>query len=541
MQLPPQLNLSDDNKLGADQTMVVIHQKIQNLRSSVNVLSRKVNFKQCDFKEANAALKVLRHSYEHNDCEFSIKPFYIEFIKEAVSKGSKYSSCCELVLKYKYEKINNCCEINVKEFRETKNGFTVYAYCVFPTCNKLRFDANYIDENKKSMNVIVWSTNPNNKEVTHIRNLDGTVCQKRSNLRGIARITLATTKAYPHRAHNVSSLASMAMRDKTGRDLIPSPAVYRTAKSESVVALNRDTDPLFDLIKMKRENEDFIKYVSMPFSIELTYIPACKFYKDIKVHDMVYFDASGSTCGHPNRDLNVERVKNEQTPLRENKVLFYTTVAEQNESLLPLNMFITEDHSAHNIAFHLRNFKIECVENIAINVAYNGFPTNATTSHYLEFCYELITRKIKLDKKFIVVQGCCAHFARMVSLDLNKFPALNKRTKHLIQEAMAYATTTDDMEVQKEWWKLFCIIFGSKKHTPHVDKAISKMFSIINYNQSKYQKESMENEKKKIEAHYEGKIIYRNSPFYKEFKQISDHLATTLNMDRQTMNITLMV
>ncbi|KAL5286888.1 hypothetical protein ACFFRR_008094 [Megaselia abdita] len=308
---------------------------------------------------------------------------------------------------------------------------------------------------------------------------------------------------------------------------------------------------------MQRENPEFIKYVSMPFSMELCHIPACILYKQVKVHDMVYFDASGRTCGHPNIELNKKRIKDNQTPLRQNQVLFYTTIAEKNESLLPLHMIVTEDHSAHNIGYHLKNFKIECVKskiwpifrkviidfssalNIALNFAYNDFPMNATTDSYLKFCFEIISKQIVLPKWFIVVQGCCAHLAKIISFDLERFhPGINKKTKHIIQESMAFATTTSDLEIQGKWWKYFCIIFGSKKYTPEVSEAITKMFSLINYNESETntEKESMDNSKKNTAVYHDEKIIYKNSPFFQHFKEISDKLKTTMDKDAPTDN-----
>lgn len=541
--------------------MAIVHQRILELRSKSMQPSRNPVYIECSITEAKAALLGVRHSYIYKDAEFKIEPFYISLINEAVSKGSTFNSCFELVLKYKYETINNCCEINIKNCKRNRceDGYLVYAYCVFPTCIKLKFSATYSSDKNESMDVIVWSTNNDNTIFTHIKKPDGSVLQKNIQLRGVARDMtkqqLKTSKAYPYRADCVSSLKSMSLRGKTGRDVIPSPSAFRTAKSELKTSCDRDIDPFFDLVKMKREHENVIKFVSIPFAMELTYIPACQFYRKIKTHDMVYFDASGRTCGHPYKKINADRIKKELPPLRESKVLFYTTVAEKKGALLPLNMFVTEEHSAHKIGNHLKNFKIECIVNkiwpifrkviidfsiplhIALNVAYNDFPANSTMTLYLEYCYEIMTTDAVLKKNFIVVQGCCAHFAKIVSSDLDRFyPAISKKTKHLIQEAMAYATTTNDLVSQVEWWNYFCIIFGSKKFTPQVSQAFENMHSKIMSNDSANQKESTEILEKENAAYHDEKVIYSNSPFYKDFKKASDFLKPTLNQFAHSEN-----
>lgn len=559
LQLPPKLNISSDSSYNP---MAIISEKIQELRSKSTEPSRRVEYMVCTMSEAKASLKGIRQNKDYKDSEFLIEPLYIELVNEAVEQnGCIYSACFEHVLRYKYETINNCCDIIFKKFQEKNDaaGFTVQAYCTYPTCNKLRFDASYIDEDRRTMKVEVWSTNSSNQTVTHMKNKDGTVMQKRCQLRGVGRSLakgkLTTSKAYPVRAEMVSKLGSLGLREQTGKDVIPSPAALRTAKSEKKNALNHDTDQMMDLIIMKRTNENFVKFISIPFTIELTYIPACRFYKGIKKHDTVYFDATGSTCKHPHTDLNKKLLKAGEVPLPQKKVLYYTTIAEKNEALLPLNMFVTEDHSSHNIGFHLKNFRLECVENkiwplfrkviidfstalaIAINVGYNDFPANTTMLTYLKFCYNIIKNNIKLPPKFIVVQGCCSHFAKMLSKDLDKHsPGINKKVKHLIQECMAFATTTETMEVQIEWWKLFCIIFGSRKHTTHVNYAITKMFFLIKYDENSPEKGAMENERKEIAAYSYEKVIYSNSPFFKDFSEAYEEELPKINQSSASDN-----
>lgn len=245
-------------------------------------------------------------------------------------------------------------------------------------------------------------------------------------------------------------------------------------------------------------------------------------------------------------------------PLQEKKVLFYTTTAEKNSSLLPLQMLITEDHSAHNIGYHLKNFKLECIDHkiwpifrkvvidfakallIALNYAYNDFNPNLTALQYYNYCYNVQTSKDKLKKNFIVVQGCCAHFAKIVSKDLAKFaPKLPKNTKHLIQEAMAYASTTSDLKTQGIWWERFCIVFGSKKKSTFVQEELSKLFKMINYSlnshpESKYRDSNVEHTD--IHTTSNEKTIYESSPFYKHFKNISDRIKPLLNLDTLSEN-----
>lgn len=463
-----------------------------------------------------------------------------------------------MVLKYKYEIENNCCVINLKDFRFNSSGFVMYGYCANRACVRLRFNGTYAIENKKELSVKVYSNKLFDGKMFHVKTEGGNILMIREHLRGtsrdIVKDQLKNTKVYPYRAQRVSSLGSINLKELTGKDVITLPSVLRTAKSQEENKLKEDQDPFIDLIKMKRRGENFIKFASLPLSVELSYLPACEYYKKIKEHEVVYFDASGSTCGHPNHEINLKRIKNNEVPLQENKVLFYMTAAEKDKALLPLQTIITENHSAHNIGFHLKNFKLECVSNkiwpifrkviidfarallIAINYAYNDFPPNSTSLEYYKYCYEVLTStsKVQLKPNFIVVQGCCAHFAKVVSKDLDRFaPNIPKRIKHFIQEAMAYATTTSNMTTQKIWWRSFCIIFGSKRYTVFVDDELNKMCKMIKYDESSYIESETENnfvgylnrEENEIE-----KTLYQSSPFYKYFKDESDKVKALLEL-----------
>lgn len=540
--------------------MKFVYDKIVELRANSLDPTRIVSWVQKGSAEAESLIlqNNSRSNYTGNDAEFMIEPLYVEIIKEAVKSGESYAYCCGLVAKYKYEIINNCCIINTKQFRKNDNGFDMYAYCAFDTCLKLRFTAKFTDGKKDSMRVIVGSNKNFNDKVIHMKDEKGEPCIEHEQLRGVARSEakkqLQNIKAYPYRANLISSISSISLKTKTGTDFVPSAAVARTARSEESTKCKRDKDPFLDLIKMKRENEDFIKFVSTPLSVELCYIPACEFYKKVKVHEVVYFDASGSTCGHPNSYENASRKKNGLVLLPEQKPLFYTTLGERNKALLPLQMFITEDHSAHNIGYHLKNFKLECVErklwpifrkvimdfapalSNALNFAYNDFSPNNTATEYYEYCFNVLTSKTKrLKNGFIVIQGCCAHFAKIISNNLKKhWPNMNTKIKHIIQEAMAYATTTSSLGSQKEWWKHFCILFGSKKNTTFVQESFQKLCKIINYKANTELKDL--GDPKVPYPNQQEDAIYKNSPFYKYFKNVCNELTEIFDLDGPSEN-----
>lgn len=542
--------------------MKFVYDKICELRSNTSEPTRTVDWVKEGSKEAEFLIQQnnARSNYNNIDAEFYVEPLYVEIIREAVKNGESYTYCCGLVVKYKYETINNCCIINTKEFRENEKGFVMYAYCAFSTCLKLRFTATYIDDKKETIKVIVGSNKNFKDKIIHMKKENGEPCIKHEQLRGVARLVtkeqLKNMKAYPFRANCISSLGSISLRLKTGKDTVPSPSVARTARSEESTKFKTDVDPYIDLFNMKRRHEDFIKLVSTPLNVELCYTPACEFYKKVKIHNVVYFDASGSTCGHPNSFENAKRKKKGLVQLPEAKTLFYTTLAEKDKSLLPLQMLITDDHTAHNIGFHLKNFKLECVNrklwpifrkvimdfapalSIALNFAYNDFSPNNTSLEYYEYCFKVLTSKTKqLKKDFIVIQGCCAHFAKIISNDLNRFaPGLNKKVKHIIQEATAFLTTTSTLSTQKEWWKHFCILFGSKKFTTFVQKSFHELCKIISYKENSETKDTRDANVPYPNPIQDEPSIYKNSPFYKYFKQSSDELTKILNLDAPSDN-----
>lgn len=559
LKAPEKLNLSDELSRRRNVAMEFIYEKTKELRSKNIPPPRKIKLIETDFKVEKEALKGVRFQYIFEDSSFEIETLYVELVKNAIENGFSKSLCWESVVKYKYEVMNNCCNLIFKLFRSTENGFITYAHCEFPTCNKLKFEARYNEDNC-SMKVVVLSNNETNTEITHIKKTDGSVLQRRQQLRSFERLKvqqeLQTTNAFPLRSSKISTLQSaIPNRDTIGVNRIPSAAVLRTAKSQMKTLLNRDVDPFIDLILMKKENEDLIKFISMPLSVDLFYLPACKYYKSVKKHDVVYFDASGGMCGHPYAHENSKRIKEGKIPLPQQKVLFYTTIAEKNSALLPLQMLITEDHTALNIAYHLKKFRLECTKakiwpifrkviidfsdalKIGINMAYNDFAPCSTTLSYLNYCHEVITHTTNLKPHFIIPQACCAHLAKIISIDLNKnFPGIKKRLKHFIQECMAYATTTSDMASQEKWWEIFCIIIGSKKYTPAVSQSIRFMLNVLNVDWSKTISETPDKNMQDILITHQEKTIYRNSPFYQHFKKLSDGLNATLCNDAASDN-----
>lgn len=542
--------------------MKIVHDKILDLRAKQLQPTRQVVHLDHGSAEAKAAIEfnTTRSTFNFIDSEFTIESLYIEIVKEAVKNNRTYSECYAMVLKYKYEIINNCCLINLKDFRFNSKGFLMYGYCANKACVRLRFHARYTDGNHNEIQVKVHSNKIYDGKMFHVKNQNNNVSIKQEHIRGTSRDVLKdqmkNTKAYPYRAQCISLLGSINLNQLTGKDVVPSPQVLRTLKSEDENKLKRDPDPFNDLIKMKRDNEDFIKFASLPLSVELSYLPACEYYKEIKEHEVVYFDASGSTCGHPSHKINVKRIRNNEVATREKIVLFYFTTAAKDKALLPLHTLISESHDAHNIGFHLKNFKLECVTKkiwpifrkvmidfsrallIALNYAYNDFSPNSTSLEYYKYCYKVLMTKAKLSNHFIVVQGCCAHFAKIVSNDLDRFaPHISKKVKHLIQEAMAYATTTSDMTTQKKWWRSFCIIFGSRRYTTFVEAELQEMCKLIKYDENSY------NESETTAANIEAtatsqseKTIYLSSPFYQYFKDESDRVKNLLKLQAPSEN-----
>lgn len=365
------------------------------------------------------------------------------------------------------------------------------------------------------------------------------ISQKCQEVRGperhIRANDLETEGVYPYRAKEINACGSKALI-KEGIVTVPSPATLRMVNYQRKIEGRRHKDPWLDLNMLRENHTDFIRTMTMPLSVHCFYNPTLSAFNSLKKDiETVYFDASGSTCRHPNKkNKGGEKVK---------KVLFYVTVGKIGRHLVPLQCLITEDHSAFNIGQHLEKFKLTCrvlkiwplfrrvmMDNstalqLAANRSYNGF-INAIS--YLKFCWKILSECIPLPKDHIVIQSCISHFAKVVALDIRRFMRkkevkITKEVRRIIQECMAFGTTLPTLDDVMMWWTLFCLIFNSKYESEQTLNALREMQKLKVLEPTGFDVE--EQNFKEVEAlKTVSPSIYRNSPFFKLFSKIKTTL-----------------
>lgn len=262
-------------------------------------------------------------------------------------------------------------------------------------------------------------------------------------------------------------------------------------------------------------------------------------------------------CGHPEHFLNIGRKRRGEPTIPTKQVFFYPLVVKLNNNLLPLITSITDDQTARNIAYFLKEFKESCIKEsvkwpivkktmvdfssalfIAINYAWNDLEG---TKQYLKKMFELMENDLDVDDKFVVLHGCCAHFAKIVSNDLDRFSKnkrvkISKFTKHLIQESMALATTLNNYESMWSWWTNFVLIFGSKHYTKHVQTALVEMRCLIEKN-DEIVNDAHDADVNEIDVSLEEKSIYKSSPFYKKAMQTIETEQSRCNKITNKRNV----
>lgn len=479
------------------------------------------------------------------DCKFDIEPLYVSIMNRAVDdKQYTFTECLHFIYRILYFQHNNCCILN---FNSTKPNvksteYKSYGNCAFETCNRYIIIAR--KQENGSFSVEVKTTN---KNLTHLKiknKVSGEIeilqksAQVKGPLRDIFMNMLQNRKVYAVR--NIELQKSSKYLLSAGTSEVPSDTVMRRVKSQRNYLEVSHRDPYIELEIMKSESS-FIVYLNNtnPFCMYLrndTLVDIAA-EKGRKQKLVSYFDASGQLCGHPEDFLNRTRVRKGEDVVSFKRVLFYPLVVKLNGNLLPLTTMVTDDHTATNIASFLEEFKNHCISkeqwpivkkiNIdfstaliyAINLAFNNL---SGTIEYLKKMFGLMRNNMDVEDDFIVPHGCCSHFAKIVSNDIDRFATSKKKVipknlKKMIQESMALGTTLYMWNDIWDWWRNFIIIFESKYLTAKVEKSLEKITDMIKKNTNDDELAEKDNDPKlPKDLITSGKnVIYKSSPFYK--------------------------
>ncbi|EFA00379.1 hypothetical protein TcasGA2_TC003225 [Tribolium castaneum] len=319
-------------------------------------------------------------------------------------------------------------------------------------------------------------------------------------------------------------------------------------KSQTLSKLDRDTDEFFDLIKMSRENRQYIYRVFEPLTVYLFSIEQLEVIKHALSQTnngfiVLHLDATGSVVHSP--------------PETKKRVYYYAGVVhiKDKELVCPVFEMITSEHDGYSIGSWLQAFESFIVKSKQLKWSIFSYVVtdfsfafiNAITTQwnkmddisvYLNIVYDYITSETTVRPK-ITLKLCCAHFMKLITNDINKICGSNKTQKKFFKHSIAAVFMKTSLPEVEKWFKKMVLI-TSKEFLDldgKLSNVISKMFDTLN--NSKDLEDIDEETETETEDTEIPHTLYQKSKFYRHFFKICEQDKKMINsaIDSDNINI----
>lgn len=479
-------------------------------------------YKNCTILEGTArvGLKEWGILYKNGKLESRYYPFYI---RQLIKKG-----------------INNVCLIVFKHVKYLKkcSSIILFALCKHNNYGCKRFKI-VISTNSRVVHVYSSSI-----DYAHRTFLTG---QVRGIERDILKKNLANKNPFSLKKEMLLSVSEILLSKGKNLQNVKSDDTVRKIKLESMTELDFDRDDVVDIIRMQAELPEFVKEVTIPFTVKLyseEQLDVLKLQKSADGLPLVHFDATG----------NIVRCPRE---IKKKRIYFYTAVIRLTSAkrIFPIFSMISACHDANTIFKLLSDFRYFCEEhrswpplsgvvtdfsfaNIhAICKAFN----RCTLQEYLEKCYQLsVNGKRFCGSDMIGIYLCCAHFVKMICRDVDSL-CKDHTEKNFFKDLMAKAILINRMDVFDAFVSNIYIILKSQSYSNQVRDAVQAM-NHLNDNHLRNEIMGSIVDSKINETTLDvTKSIFtdslrNSSPFFKRFTTIADSIilldykATTPNL-----------
>ncbi|XP_048512535.1 uncharacterized protein LOC125501306 [Athalia rosae] len=359
-------------------------------------------------------------------------------------------------------------------------------------------------------------------------------------LRGMERdeVKRASSKRQPrdYQLQVESSLDSALAADGNMQDL-RRLYIYQKAKSEdnckNDLALNSgDLSDVFQLWMVQaKEKDPYLRYVSLPLTAMMFTEAQLEIIEKSK-GTVVHLDTTGSVVRKPPH-LNYKRI------------YYYIIVTKHKESVIPIAEMVTSEHNINSIATFLKKYRFFVQQKLhawpfvaAVVVDWSWALMNAifsewnhmTVGEYLNMAYKYITIGQR-PKNVVIVQSCCAHFMKRISMIIKKDFSQFQRKKSFLLECVAIMMLCRGMQ---ELLQVFTHFVKAVSSPDEVDARNSlivlaeivtdrKLEITIMTDHGKEMgdnaKETLHESKPEVdfETQKKSKAVYANSPFFQEF------------------------
>lgn len=327
------------------------------------------------------------------------------------------------------------------------------------------------------------------------------------------------------RRRDINNTDPMLLNSKNYRD-IKSSDVYQKVKSKEMCRLDYDSDEFLDVVKMARNNENYIYRVFNPLTVfifSIEQLGIIKYLLDVNKGPLaLYLDATG-TVVHP-------------PPPTTKRILYYAGVVHiaDKKTVCPVFEMVTSEHDAYSIGGWLFAFESYVVKH---KVKWPIFSTVVTDfsfalmnaiicvwmkmedlSQYVNAMYE----NLENDKHHfkLHLKTCSNHLIKNMSDEFSKVFESKSRIKSWYMNAVASVFNKTSLESVDIWWECILIVCLSRFSNEYVKVCISNLRE-DEYNDSHLDSNFESNFNVDEETY---KTLYGKSKFFLHFKAIFDNV-----------------
>ncbi|CAG9771384.1 unnamed protein product [Ceutorhynchus assimilis] len=465
-----------------------------------------------------------RAGIKFNNCTFLEGVFQLTYNELAnITNENKKLADYYLIIKRKFEEINNTCVLNFKKVSVNSNfrKYTIYGYCAHKKCKT------FVLKIEKSDNIVNCSVFSSSLNFNHSPQARLTTYARKSERKLIGE-DLAHSNPFMKRLDEKLKTPSSQILNGNLRD-IKSEDVYRKIRHEEVSKLDRHQDEIFDLILMARENS-YIYRVFEPLTVYIfsaEQLDILNFIKKGQNKIVLHLDATGQIVHQP------PHIKNPQ------KIFYYAGVVwhSSTATICPILELITSMHDAFSIGSWLNAFQAYCMKNklkwpifstivtdfsFALMNAVNYYWNRLNDiSEYLNICYNSLHENIPCEA-ICILKVCVCHLMKNIASDIEKLCSDEKRfkkvQKSLYKKTIASAFMMANLKSLEKWFSDLVKLTIEPRYTRSIADIVSNINNEVLVETDENFRDNFgcitDSEPEQVSS------LYKKSKFYQHFLKI---------------------
>lgn len=246
------------------------------------------------------------------------------------------------------------------------------------------------------------------------------------------------------------------------------------------------------------------------------------------------------------------------------KVIFYyaliltykNTMTDVSQIAFPISEMLTERHDIESIKSWLDstllffrnklNIELPIFKRIITDKSFANLNAicesfnNCRFSQYLQDTYNFVTKSLNIER-YTIIHLCCAHLMKNLSDDI-KANYSSDNTSKIIIEIIASVFNIDCYETIQDIWKNVSILLKNEYNTSDVENSLKSILNLtvlfIPIEEKEKQPDDVKllDERELAEERKNRKVLYRNSPWFKDMNTITKDIKVESNSQNDEKN-----